>query len=73
WLNNKWGVGWAINQNRPVRVQSVSAGGVPVYRMNVLGVDANTGALNKLTDSYRRDASINDVWQAQIGIRYIFN
>lgn len=71
-INNKWGVGWAINQNRPIRHQGTSPTGTQIHRLNVLGV-ATDGTLTKLTESYRRDASINDVWQAQFGLRYIFN
>jgi hypothetical protein len=72
-INDKWGVGWAINQNRPLRYQTTDGTGKPVFRMNVLGTNTTTGELTKLTESYRKDNSLNDVWQGQIGIRYIFN
>lgn len=71
-LNNKWGVGWSINQNRPIRNQGVDASGRPIQRLNVLGV-SNTGEITKLTESYRKSAGISDLWQGQVGIRYIFN
>lgn len=70
-LNDKWGVGWAVNNNRPVRHQGVDGTGRQIHRLNTLGVAS--GVITPITESYRTDASLNDVWQAQFGIRYIFN
>lgn len=71
-LNNKWGVGWLTNQTRPIRHQGTNAAGIPQQRLNVLSVNTD-GSLNKLTETYKKDASLFDLWQAQVGIRYIFN
>jgi len=71
-LNNKWGVGYVINSDRPLDYRGVDgATGKPIYRMNNLGV--SSGQINKLTETYSRRASIGDVWSAQLGLRYIFN
>ncbi len=71
-LNDKWGVGSVINSNRPLRAVGVDANGAALHRLNTLGV-SSTGTINKLTETFRKDTSINDVWQGQISLRYIFN
>jgi len=70
-INSDWGVGWVINNNRPIRVVSGSANPA-TYRLNTLGVKTD-GTIVKITDTFSRSASIADVWSAQFGIRYIFN
>ncbi|MDH4090927.1 MAG: carboxypeptidase regulatory-like domain-containing protein [Cyclobacteriaceae bacterium] len=65
-LNNKWGVGKTIINSSPLQVISINANGEPVYRFNTVN--------NVLqTDTYRTRVSIDDVWQMQLGLRYIFN
>ena len=71
-LNNKWGVGYTINSTQPLNFIRIDAAtGLPVYRMNSLGV--SSGEINKITETYSRRVSIGDVWSAQVGVRYIFN
>jgi len=70
-INSDWGVGWVINNNRPIRVVSGSANPA-TYRLNTLGVKTD-GTIVKITDTFSHSASIGDVWSAQFGIRYIFN
>ncbi|TAE59688.1 MAG: hypothetical protein EAZ89_02270, partial [Bacteroidetes bacterium] len=65
-LNSKWGVGQQVINNRPLVARGVNAAGEPVYRFANLGT-------NLLSSSYRYTNSLSDVWQMQIGIRYIFN
>ncbi|GAC1596386.1 MAG: TonB-dependent receptor [Ginsengibacter sp.] len=66
-LNHKWGVADVINTTIPVnaRQPSTSAPNVPVFRYNLVNNSLNYG-------TYRKGTSIADVWQAQLGIRYIF-
>ena len=54
----------------PLNFASVSAAGLPSYRMGTQNVD---GVPVLVKDSFVKSQTINDVWQAQIGIRYIFN
>lgn len=70
-LNDKWGVGWTINNNRPLRAVGVDGNGAALHRMNVLGV--SNGNVTKLTETFSKTSGIGDVWQGQFSIRYIFN
>jgi len=75
-INQKWGAGYVVNSTRPVRYQSKDANNKPVYRMNVMSVNKVSDTEVKftpITETFSRRASIGDVWQGQIGIRYIFN
>jgi hypothetical protein len=75
-INNKWGVGNQVTassnstQSNPLNFASVSAAGVPSYRM---GTQIVNGEPILVRDAFVKSQTINDVWQAQIGIRYIFN
>ncbi|MCF2502906.1 carboxypeptidase regulatory-like domain-containing protein [Dyadobacter sp. CY107] len=75
-INNKWGVGNQVTvssnstQSNPLNFASVSADGVPSYRM---GTQVIAGETVLVRDAFVKGRTINDVWQAQIGIRYIFN
>ena len=57
-------------QSNPLNFASVSADGVPSYRM---GTQVVNGEPVLVRDAFVKSQTINDVWQAQIGIRYIFN
>ncbi|KEO73225.1 TonB-dependent receptor [Anditalea andensis] len=65
-LSNTWGVARVPNNTSMITISSISPEGVPVYQMqrtnNVLR-----------TDIFRDSATLNDVWQLQLGVRYIFN
>ncbi len=63
-LNNKWGVAHVINTSSPIAARA-PVNNVPVFRMNLVN-----NSLNYST--YRKGTAIQDVWQAQIGVRYIF-
>jgi len=69
-LSQKWGVGYQSTSTQPLSVASVSADGTPTYR---LGTQVLAGQTVLLHDSYVKSATVDNVWQAQIGIRYIFN
>lgn len=64
-INNRWGVAHVINTTSPLAFSRVDANGLPYFRMNTVN-----GSLNY--ETYRKGTSIADVWQAQVGIRYIF-
>lgn len=63
-LNNGLGVNYNATTTTPLTVASVTAG-VPTYRLS--------SAIIGGPGSFVKSASINNAWQAQIGIRYTFN
>lgn len=71
-LNNAWGVGNLQTTFNPLALASISAAGVPSYRLATQNINNQTVLLK---DSFTKSASLNngDVYQAQIGLRYIFN
>ncbi len=64
-LNHQWGVAHVINTTSPLAYSRVDANGLPYFRMNTVN-----GSLNY--ETYRKGTAIQDVWQGQLGIRYIF-
>ncbi|MBC3786053.1 TonB-dependent receptor [Spirosoma utsteinense] len=69
-FNNASGVGNIATTFNPLALASVSAAGVPTYRLATQVVEGKTILLR---DSFVKSVTINDVWQAQLGLRYIFN
>lgn len=74
-INNKWGVGYlsttgSFNNATPLTLASIDAEGVPSYR---LGTQVVNGETVLLKDSFTKAINIDNVWQAQFGIRYTFN
>ncbi len=68
-ISPKYGVSDFINTVNPLAISSIGTNGVPLYKMNTVSING-TPTLNYST--YRKSASIGDVWQAQFGVRYIF-
>jgi hypothetical protein len=66
-INNKWGVSRAVNFPNLLRYEGVDANNNPIYSLNR---DRNNKLITNVTD-YR--AGLEDVWQLQFGVRYIFN
>ncbi len=65
-LNNKWGVGDFAKNNAPLKFSKVDAAtNQPVYTFA-----PSSGVFP--TEALAKDISLNSVWQAQLGIRYIF-
>ncbi len=67
-FNSSWGVGYNVNTTTPIKVASKTFDPVtnqPLYQM----VPVN-GSIEYAT--FRRGASLFDVWQAQLGLRYTF-
>ncbi|MBL7818126.1 MAG: TonB-dependent receptor [Saprospiraceae bacterium] len=69
-LNNKWGVGNVLTTNRPLTFVSVSGTGVPTYRFTTQSINGSTVLLK---DTFVKSVSSDDVYQIQLGVRYIFN
>jgi hypothetical protein len=69
-INNQWGVSRSVVSTQPLRPSRVGADGTPIYRMNTVNVG---GKPELISETYRTRATLGDVWQAQFGIRYIFN
>ena len=65
-LNNNWGVGKTVINSSPLQFRSIDANGEPVYRFSAVNGELQT-------KTYRTRVGIDDVWQMQIGLRYIFN
>ncbi len=78
-LNSDWGVGQFVNNISPLVSAGVNAQGVPTYRLNTQtdrSLDANGAIVSTtrlLQNTFQYRNSPTDVWNAQFGIRYIFN
>lgn len=69
-LNNAWGVGNQTTTANPLSVSRIGSDGIPVYRLATQSID---GSVELLRDAFVKSVNLDNVWQAQIGIRYIFN
>lgn len=72
-INDKWGVSNLQTTFNPLVVAAVNTTtGLPSYRLATQTINGQTVLLK---DSFTKSASLNagDVYQAQIGLRYIFN
>lgn len=69
-LNDSWGVSQRATNPQVLAFSSVNASGEPVYRLATQrNVDGTTVLIK---DTYQKNSSVFDIWQAQIGLRYIF-
>ena len=64
-INSAWGVSNFVHTFNPLAAAGVDANGAPIFRMNRVN-----NSLNYTT--YRKGTGFDDVWQGQLGIRYIF-
>ncbi len=73
-LNNKWGVGTVSTTSAPLTVSSIDVNGLPTYKFATQSIknDDGTSSTILLRDSFVKSINIDNVWQAQFGIRYIF-
>jgi hypothetical protein len=69
-LNNDWGISKRATNVNPLAYDSTTAGNVPVYKL-ATQTEAN-GTKTLIKDSFQKNASTFDVWQAQFTLRYIF-
>jgi Carboxypeptidase regulatory-like domain len=75
-LNKSWGVGQRLTGGTPITITGLAADNkTPTYRFNTQSMTNpdNTASTFLIRDTYVNRNSINDVWTAQIGIRYSFN
>ncbi len=68
-LNNKWGVGNQTTTNTPLAT-TVNADGTISYRLATQVIDGSTELLR---DAFIKSINLDNVWQMQLGLRYIFN
>ncbi len=69
-LNDSWGVSQRVTNPQVLAFSSINATGEPVYK---LATQKNVdGSTTLIKDTYLKNSSVFDVWQAQIGLRYIF-
>jgi hypothetical protein len=83
-LDNNWGVNWTTTSTNPLVLATSGTGstpsgldatGKPIYRLATQTVTNpdGTSSVILLRDSYVKSISVGSVWQAQLGLRYIFN
>jgi hypothetical protein len=65
-INDKWGVSTITTTRQPLQFRSKNANNQPVYRYTEI-----SNALP--VKSTQPGSSLGDVWQLQLGVRYIFN
>lgn len=74
-LSNKWGVAYTSVTNNPLTLASVSAAGVPSYRLATQTITRadGTNEVILLRDRFVRSINLNNAWQGQLTLRYTFN
>ena len=66
-INKNWGAGQIIANESPIGIVAIDpVTNVPTYQLNPTSGDVPR-------ETFTRTANIGDVWQMQVGIRYIFN
>jgi hypothetical protein len=69
-ISDGFGVGYQTTTSQPLTVASIDAAGVPSFRMQTQSINGETVLVK---DTFVKSISLGSVWQAQVGIRYIFN
>ncbi|MBY0480957.1 MAG: hypothetical protein K2Q21_06365, partial [Chitinophagaceae bacterium] len=64
-INHNAGTSYVVNNSSLLNFRGLDATGTPIYRYNTVNNSLNYG-------TYRKGTFTSDVWQAQVGIRYIF-
>ncbi|MFM7855423.1 MAG: hypothetical protein ACKO96_26730, partial [Flammeovirgaceae bacterium] len=83
-LNDAWGVNWNTTNTQPLVLATSGTGstasgfdanGQPIYRLATQTITNpdNTTSTILLRDSFTKSIAVGSVWQAQLGLRYIFN
>ncbi len=68
-INDDWGVSQRVTNPQILAFSSVNSAGEPLYRLATQTENGNTSLIKT---TYQRNSSVFDVWQAQLGLRYIF-
>jgi hypothetical protein len=69
-LNKSWGVGNVTTTATPLTYAGLNASGQPTMRLATQVINGQTGLLR---DTFVKSRTVNDVYQVQLSIRYIFN
>jgi len=70
-LNNHFGVGYLNTTTSPITATvPTGSGAVPTYK---LATQTINGQAVLIQDSFVKAITLDNVWQAQVGLRYIFN
>jgi len=69
-IKNNWGVSRISTTPQPLNYRGRTATGEPIYRLATQVADGNTILLR---DAFVNSKTLNDVFQVQLGVRYIFN
>lgn len=69
-LNKDWGVSQRYNTGNILQYRSTGTDGIPVYRVATQIVDGQRSLIDR---TFIPSASVNDVWRAQLTLRYNFN
>lgn len=74
-LNSNWGVGQFVNNTRPLTAAGNTTAGVPQYRLSTQSIRKadGTSVTEPIQSTFQYGNRVGDVWNAQLGIRYIFN
>ncbi len=68
-INDSWGVSQRVTNPQILAFSSVNSAGEPLYRLATQTENGNTSLIKT---TYQRNSSVFDIWQAQLGLRYIF-
>lgn len=70
-INQDWGVGQFAMNNQPLVARGVDANGVPMFNFRTTG-SGNAQQFIPI-QTFGSSTTLNNVWRAQLGVRYTFN
>jgi hypothetical protein len=69
-ISNKQGVSYVSTTNLPLNYRGRTTAGEPIFRLATQVVNGSTVLLQ---DAFVKSKTLDDVYQIQLGIRYLFN